>query len=531
MNRDIERALDNLEKRVQDIQHYVNIMDKIKKVNVSCDLDFQREYNYFYKVRRNAEWRQHYFDLFEKCKKRRNVSFGFILEELYSNTGRVEASFASKMLASLDDDMPIWNSQVLNRMGISPSKKQDQQKINETKALYYFIVDWYEKLKADKDRYEEYVTAFDNRFPDYSNISSTKKIDFILWAMDDGDEEAIPSVYIKNMKALSNATQIVSRSIDAYLGVMAAAEQKANCMAQYQVMLDTVVEKARLISKSLQPIFDYQQQIVENIRQALESLGKKFADISEMIPKIEIPDSCLKILGNIEYLHILKKTNWPLFLEDDEEIKEIITGLCAEHGDEYPLDELSDIICRYYSAEKIDSFMKGWKALLKDDHERQLLLEEAIRLHKAGYYYGSTSLMMCQVDGLICDISNYANENGFVCSEEDEEVICNYYKVDFAKHKEYVKKKKEKHLILRLAAMTENAPLYWEAVTDYIYNVVLTSQGNEYREHNPLRNKICHGDQMDFGTEEKSLKSILTIDLLLNLKSEMKWIAEAKKEK
>ena len=29
----------------------------------------------------------------------------------------------------------------------------------------------------------------------------------------------------------------------------------------------------------------------------------------------------------------------------------------------------------------------------------------------------------------------------------------------------------------------------------------------------------------------KSLKSILTIDLLLNLKSEMKWIAEAKKEK
>ncbi len=56
--------------------------------NVSYDLDFQREYNYFYKVRRNAEWRQQYFNLFEKCKKRRNVSFGLILEEMYSNTGR-----------------------------------------------------------------------------------------------------------------------------------------------------------------------------------------------------------------------------------------------------------------------------------------------------------------------------------------------------------------------------------------------------------------------------------------------------------
>ncbi len=530
MNRSIERALDNLEKRVQDIKHYVNIMDKIKKVNVSYDLDFQREYNYFYKVRRNAEWRQQYFNLFEKCKKRRNVSFGLILEEMYSDTGRVEASFASKMLASLNDDMPIWDSQVLSRIGVSPSRKQGQRKIDETKVLFDSIVDWYENLKADKDRYEEYVTAFDNRFPDYITISATKKIDFILWAMDD-DEEAIPSLYVENMAALSNAAKIASRSIDAYPGVMAAAKQMADCMAQYQGMFDTVVENARLISKSLQPIFDCQQQLMENVRPALESLGKTLAAISAMIPKIEIPESFLKTLGNIRYLHVLKKTNWPLFLEDDEEIKEIITGLCAEKVDEYPLDELADLICQYYSVEKIDAFMKGWKALLKDDHERQLLLEEAIRLHKAGYYYGSTSLMMCQVDGLICDISNYTKENGFVCSEEDEEVICHIYKVDFAKHKEYVKKKREKHLILRLAAMTENAPFYWEAVTDYIYNVVLTSQGDEYREHNPLRNKICHGDQMDFGTKEKSLKSILTIDLLLNLKSEMKWIAEQKKEK
>ena len=79
-------------------------------------------------------------------------------------------------------------------------------------------------------------------------------------------------------------------------------------------------------------------------------------------------------------------------------------------------------------------------------------------------------------------------------------------------------------MILRLAAMTENAVFYWEAITDYIYNVVLTSHGDEYRDHNPLRNKICHGDQLDFGTEEKSLKGIFVIDLLLNLKSEMQFL-------
>lgn len=55
MNHDIEKALDNLEKRAQDIQHYMNIMSKVKTVNVADDQDFQREFDFFYKVRRNAE--------------------------------------------------------------------------------------------------------------------------------------------------------------------------------------------------------------------------------------------------------------------------------------------------------------------------------------------------------------------------------------------------------------------------------------------------------------------------------------------
>lgn len=35
MNHDIENALDNLEKRAQDIQHYMNIMSKVKMVRAS----------------------------------------------------------------------------------------------------------------------------------------------------------------------------------------------------------------------------------------------------------------------------------------------------------------------------------------------------------------------------------------------------------------------------------------------------------------------------------------------------------------
>ena len=70
MNHDIEKALDNLEKRAQDIQHYMNIMSKVKTVNVADDQDFQREFDFFYKVRRNAEWRKVFFEIFERKKKK-----------------------------------------------------------------------------------------------------------------------------------------------------------------------------------------------------------------------------------------------------------------------------------------------------------------------------------------------------------------------------------------------------------------------------------------------------------------------------
>lgn len=35
--------------------------------------------------------------------------------------------------------------------------------------------------------------------------------------------------------------------------------------------------------------------------------------------------------------------------------------------------------------------------------------------------------------------------------------------------------------------------------------------------HNPLRNKICHGVQTNYGTEEHSLKAILAINLITRL--------------
>lgn len=68
-------------------------------------------------IRRNEKWRQHYYDLFAKAKTER-FSFEQIITELYRLTGNVEASFSSKMLATIDASKPIWDQYVLQNLGL-----------------------------------------------------------------------------------------------------------------------------------------------------------------------------------------------------------------------------------------------------------------------------------------------------------------------------------------------------------------------------------------------------------------------------
>ena len=55
---------------------------------------------------------------------------------------------------------------------------------------------------------------------------------------------------------------------------------------------------------------------------------------------------------------------------------------------------------------------------------------------------------------------------------------------------------------------------------DYIVDVVLTGKmDDELAARNPLRNKICHGDQTEYDTKEHSLKVILVTDIMIRLGS------------
>ncbi len=162
---------------------YKQIIDQVRKTDVSSDPDFQRTFNAFYRVRRNAEWRKVYYDLFERVKDS-NPSFEYIIRSMYEATGNIEASFSSKMLATINPDKPIWDRYVVQNLCLDLRGKTKEAQLDCAIELYKQMVDWYGQfLKTENGRVS--IEEFDKTLPGYTWMSDVKKIDFFLWSIRD----------------------------------------------------------------------------------------------------------------------------------------------------------------------------------------------------------------------------------------------------------------------------------------------------------------------------------------------------------
>ena len=162
-------------------EKYAQITKTFQNVNVLESLEFQRRFNGFYRVRRNKEWQKKYYTLMQQGKKE-ELSFDRILRELYLQTGRVEASFASKLLHTINNDMPIWDKFVLQNLGLKMPVCYGEKKIENAILIYKEIISWYKNALSIPEINQK-MFEFDEIFPDYKYFSKTKKLDFLLWQM------------------------------------------------------------------------------------------------------------------------------------------------------------------------------------------------------------------------------------------------------------------------------------------------------------------------------------------------------------
>lgn len=186
---DIKKVLDkNLGKF--GLEKYEYIMNAVRQGDVSQNRDFQRVFDGFYKVRRNAAWRKVFFDLFEEVRKNAPAvagdpaaSFDKVITALRQSTGNVEMSFSSKLLASVNKDLPIWDNRVARSLGLEEIKGSSREKkLACAMRVYRGMLRSYNAfLESDEGR--AFIAEFDRLIPEeYREISAVKKLDFYLWA-------------------------------------------------------------------------------------------------------------------------------------------------------------------------------------------------------------------------------------------------------------------------------------------------------------------------------------------------------------
>lgn len=169
----------SLDKIGSGLEKYNYIMDRLYKTNTFEDKEFQRKFNAFYRIRqRSPEFYNCYYGLLEDSKAKK-VSFEEVIRYIHERLGRIEPSFSSKLVATIDPEKPVWDSFVLKNLGLKPPYYSDKDRLNKNILLYDRICDWYENY-LQTDEAKKAIELFNKRYPDIS-ITNVKKIDLILW--------------------------------------------------------------------------------------------------------------------------------------------------------------------------------------------------------------------------------------------------------------------------------------------------------------------------------------------------------------
>ena len=109
---DIKAAL---EKTIigEGLKKYRYIMDNLHTVDVSQNKDFQTAFNHFYRiVSRPPQFYTGYYDFLQRNKNNKAAAIEEILQHLHPLSGKVELSFSSKLLHTINPDFPIWDQYV-----------------------------------------------------------------------------------------------------------------------------------------------------------------------------------------------------------------------------------------------------------------------------------------------------------------------------------------------------------------------------------------------------------------------------------
>jgi len=163
------------------LDKYELIMDMFYKVDVSVDAKFQNLYKSFYGFRHpdvNA-FSKGFFDYLERHKNK-ELEFDSVLKYL-EQYGRIEASFASKLIATINQNKPVIDRYVLHNIGMRLPYTYTKNRFEKTIEVYRDVECWYQIFLSTEDA-SIMIDSFNKAYTN-AKITNLKKIDLILWQM------------------------------------------------------------------------------------------------------------------------------------------------------------------------------------------------------------------------------------------------------------------------------------------------------------------------------------------------------------
>lgn len=281
-----------------------------------------------------------------------------------------------------------------------------------------------------------------------------------------------------------------------------------------QATLFALQETSKTITEAFNR--DY-SSILKNIYYVVRHAADACMQAAASIDFEGIEQALIGFATRLNYLAILKKTDWPLYLVMNDQMVKSIGSLSADADVEVLRSQVCDIALDALDSAWIDEVHARW-----DEHDElsegeRMLLGRALDLHRCGQYEACVSILMCLVGGLLhryCDQPNRLSDNQK--SEFDSRAKKHNLEPIASRHRTL---NNAKDLVLVPLVRNENGYYFWEAAVSYIVDIVLTNS-NDFEKmsvHNPLRNKICHGRQTNYGTKEISIKAILATDIIIRL--------------
>ena len=212
----------------------------------------------------------------------------------------------------------------------------------------------------------------------------------------------------------------------------------------------------------------------------------------------------------------------PCALVKDDALEKIKDILGVLRDDMTISDEqreaVNNIIFEAHDKETIMAMNEAWKSCENIDKKRLPAFSEALEAYNDGKYYSCVAILICQAEGILRDNEAYINihsqsntdnalkmrHDSFI-EEQIEEAKTN--EPDKRPNVNTPKARSERQLYLNFTFIHTS---YADYISEYLFGNINNDSDKRLLTH-ANRNKICHGVDALFGTQEKALKTILDL--------------------